>query len=117
MAITPFDKLIKSNDFNPQIIGNLGTSPATVTIEVWNVAGGANTALSLSDDTCFQIGNTGRWRWSTANLPGPVGSKRQYFFIMTANTSDTFDGNFTIDTAEDARGAHPSDPDEFILGI
>jgi len=112
-----FDKLIKSNDFNPQIIGNLGTAATSVTIEVWNVAGGANVLLTLTDDTCFQIGDTGRWRWSTANLPSPAAAQQQYFFIMTTDLSDTAEGHFTLDIPESSKGAHPSDQDDYILRI
>ena len=88
--VRPFDELLRSHDFNPQIIGNLGTSPSGVTIEIWNIANGDNELLDLIDNNCFQIGNTGRWRWSTVNLPRPIMAKNQYFFIMTSRFSNRF---------------------------
>ncbi len=92
------DQLFKNGDYNPQIIGRFTTDPNSVTIEIWDVMNGANTLLSLSGNDCYQIGDTGRWAWSTANLPSLPKIVNQYVYRMTGDTAEIFDGKFILKT-------------------
>lgn len=90
------EQLFKNGDYNPQVIGRFTTDPNTVTIEIWDVIDGANTLLVLSSNDCYQIGDTGRWAFSTANLPQLPNIINQYVYRMTGDTTETFDGKFIL---------------------
>jgi len=90
------DQLIKKADYNPQIIGRFTTNPSSVTIEVWEVTSGS--ILSLSSYDCYEIGDTDRWAWSSIHLPPLTKRVNQYVYRMTANTAETFDGDFIVKT-------------------
>ncbi len=109
-----FDSFVIAGDYSPQIIGRFATTPTTVTIQVWDVIDGANTVVSLTDNTCNRIGNTDSWRWSTANLPTFAGTNRQFFYVMTSDLTELFEGQFLLDVKESARWFHPRDIDLYI---
>ncbi len=111
----PIDWLLKTSDHNPQIIGTFATTVSGVNISVWDVTNGANTAMSIPNSGCYQIGNTGRWGWSTTNLPSTQGHARHYFYQMTSNLSTTFDGQFLLDLPEGAKWIHPSEFGQYLL--
>lgn len=94
------EQFIKNGDFNPQIIGRFTSDPSSVTIEVWNVIDGRNNAVTLDSDVCYQIGDTGRWAWSTINLlsSGIGGIINQFVYEMGADTGETFTGEFILNT-------------------
>ena len=111
---TRIDWLLKTHDYNPQIIGTLVSSSTSVTIEVWDITDGANTVMVLTDDACYAIGETNRWGWSTANLPTYQGYKKHYYYRMTSNIGDIFEGQLFLDVPERARWMHPSRYEEYI---
>lgn len=91
------EDLIKNFNYNPQIIGRF-TSMAGVsaTIEVWDITNGQEQTLSLTTNVCYPIGNTGRFGWDTSNLPPMTNTSKQYFYRMTSNLAETFEGQFTV---------------------
>ena len=111
----PLDWLLKTSDHNPQIIGTFVTTVSGVNIAVWDVTNGANTAMVIPNSGCYAIGNTGRWGWSTSNLPTTQHDARQYFYVMTSDLSTTFDGQFMLDVPEGARWIHPNDMEDYIV--
>jgi len=108
------DNFIMAGDYSPQIIGRFTTTPTSVTIQVWDVIDGANILVSLADDTCSRIGDTDSWRWSTTNLPIFDGTNKQFFYIMTSNLSELFEGQFFLDVQESAKWFHPRDINSYI---
>ncbi|RLC89087.1 MAG: hypothetical protein DRJ03_00595 [Chloroflexi bacterium] len=111
----PIDWLLRASDHHPQIIGTFETAANFVNIQVWDVTDGSNTAMVLASSGCYQIGDTGRWGWSTANLPTPDGHAGQYFYLMTSDASETFDGQFIMDVPEGAKWIHPSDRGDYLV--
>jgi hypothetical protein len=111
----PLDWLLKTQDHNPQIIGTLGTVASGVNIQVWDVTDGQNSIMALVSSGCYQIGNTGRWGWSTANLPSTQGNARQYFYTMVSDVNESFDGQFILDAPEGAKWFHPRNSEEYLL--
>jgi len=111
----PIDWLLKTSDHNPQIIGTFATTISGVNIAVWDVTNGANAAMSIPNSGCYQIGNTGRWGWSTINLPSSQGHARHYYYQMTSDTDTTFDGQFLLDLPEGAKWIHPVDSGSYLV--
>ena len=111
----PLDWLLKTSDHNPQIIGTFATTVSGVNIEVWDVTNGANAAMSIPNSGCYQIGDTGRWGWSTINLPSNQGHSKHYFYTMTSSADTTFDGQFILDLPERAKWIHPSDSGNYLV--
>jgi hypothetical protein len=108
------DFFVKTTDYSPQIIGTFDTIPASATISVWSVIDGENTVISLTDNICYRIGDTNSWRWSTTNLPTFSGFNQQFFYIMTSNLSETFEGQFFLDMPENTQWFHPRDTSLYI---
>ena len=111
----PLDWLLKTSDHNPQIIGTFATTVSGVNIAVWDVTNGENAAMSIANSGCYQIGDTGRWGWSTINLPSSQGHARHYFYQMTSNLDTIFDGQFLLDLPEGAKWIHPSDSGNYLV--
>lgn len=109
----PIDWLLKSHDHYPQIIGTLDGA-TSVTIQLWEVTDGQNTSVSVASSDCYQIGDTGRWAWSTIHLPAYSGYQRQYFYMMTADNSDIFTGQFFLELPERAKWIHPRNQNEYL---
>ena len=110
------DKLFRTHDYYPQIIGILDIAASGVTIQIWDVTGGDNTQVNLIDNVCYSIGTTARWGWSTFNLPHHDNRKRHYFYRMTSNIiDDIFEGQFFINIPENANWIHPSNMNEYLL--
>lgn len=106
------DWLLRTPDYNPQIIGTFETLANIVTMQVFD----SDTILiSLSDSNCYAIGDTGRWGWSTANLPSIRGNPRFYSYVMTSDAGETFGGQFILDVPEKAKWIHPDNFEDFIV--
>lgn len=116
LVARPIDWLLYSPDHNPQIIGTLGTVATSCNIRVWDITDGINTALDLVSSSCYAIGDTGRWGWSTANLPAALGHRKHLFYRMISDKGPSFEGQFLFDVAEHAKWMHPSDRSDYILG-
>ncbi len=102
------NRLTKTGDYDPQLVGIFTTSPSGVNIEVWDTVDGQNTQVTIANSGCYAIGNTGRWAWSTANLPFTNEHKKyQYYFRMTSNTDEKQYGEFFITVPERGRWSHP----------
>ena len=109
----PLDWLLRTPDYHPQIIGTLDNA-TTVNIQLWNIANGANTLVSVASSGCYQIGDTGRWAWSTSGLSMYTANQRQYFYMMTADNSDTFTGQFFLELPENTKWIHPRNQNEYL---
>jgi hypothetical protein len=110
----PFDWLIRTSDYYPQIVGTLLASSG-VNIQVWDTTDGNNVLVDVSSSGCYDIGNTGRWGWSTSGLPLAQGHARQYFYMMTSDAGEKFDGQFVMDIPERAKWIHPDNQNDYIL--
>lgn len=113
----PIDWLLRTSDHNPQIIGTLGIAASSVNIQVWDITNGQNLQMILATSGCYAIGNTGRWGWSTSDLPTIYGHFKQYYYIMTSDLSETFDGQFIMDVPEGAKWIHPNNNDDYLRQI
>jgi len=101
------DQLFKNGDFNPQVIGRFTTNPSNVTIEVWSNDGNV---ITLTNSSCYQIGDTGRWAFSTINLPPLAKIVNQFIFRMTGDNLETFESQFMLNTRrKDSYGKIPRD--------
>ncbi len=109
------DWFLRTSDHYPQLIGTFGASVSGVTIQVWDVINAQNTLVSVTSSGCYQITDTGRWGWSTANLPQLSGYQHQYYYLMTGDPTGTFDGQFFLEIPEDAKWIFPSSQSEYIL--
>jgi len=103
------DSLFVSTDYSPQVIGRFDVNPTGVTIEVWDVISGVNAPVSVTDDECYPIGDTGRWGWSTSNLTGLNGVINQYVYRMTGDTLEEFIGTFIVKNHKKVSGKIPRD--------
>lgn len=94
-------------DFSPDeaisIIGEFDTG-RTVTIELW-VDGVLQTITSNEAD---EINATGRYAWSTINIPFLPASRVQYHWRMTDDLSNTVEGDFVLRSIEGKDGIMPS---------
>ena len=109
------DWMLRTSDYNPQLIGAFDTVASGVNIQIWDITDGQNLLMSLDSSGCYQIGDTGRWGWSTINLPTTQADTRQYFYLMISSESETFEGQFMLDVPEGARWIHPNSFDEYLL--
>jgi len=101
------DYLTKTQDFDPQLIGTFTIPPSSVNIEVWDIVNGQNSPMTLVSSGCYAIGDTGRWGWSTANLPFTnYRDKYQYYYRMISNESESQYGEFFITVPEDGRWSY-----------
>lgn len=109
------ENLLVTHDHHPQIIGKLQVQPPEeVNIEVWACTGGTAMPLTLASSECYPIGTTGRWGWSTQNLPAWPNKHPQYFYRMTAGNGTVFEGVFILSTQRKYRGV-PRSSSEFIV--
>lgn len=94
------DNLLKTGGHNPQLIGNLNYigSSGDVYIQVWELRSGVPDELVLQNSGCYPIGNTGRWGWSTSDLPISNYGRPQYHYLMSAPNTNTFEGHFFMDS-------------------
>ncbi len=109
------DWFLRTSDHFPQLIGTFEPDISGVTIQVWDIIDGNNVSLPLVDIECYSINDTGRWGWSTANLPEISGGMNQYYYAMTGDPSGTFDGQFFLEVPEDAKWAHPNSRNTYLI--
>jgi hypothetical protein len=83
---------VRQADFYPQFIGKFDSTVIDVSIKVWDIVDGSNIELDLVSDQCYQIDSTGRWTWSTINLPPTTRDKEHYYYRMFGYPSGAFDG-------------------------
>jgi viroplasmin and RNaseH domain-containing protein len=114
IAARPLDWLLKTSDHYPQIIGTLDGA-TSANIQLWEITDGQNTPVSVVSSGCYQIGNTGRWAWSTSGLPVYTTYQQQYFYMMTADNSETFTGQFFLEFPENAKWIYPRNLIEYLL--
>lgn len=112
----PFDWFIQTSDYFPQLIGSFPAAN-NVNIQVWDVTNAQNILVSISNSGCYPIGNTGRWGWSTSGLPSSQSFSEQYFYVMTSNIGETFDGQFMMNVPEDAKWIYPSNQSDYLKQI
>lgn len=91
-----FEDFVGVDGFVPNIIGNLEGATGPVTIQVWENTSSGVVLLSLVSDVCTQIGSTGRWGWSTSNLPTTSNKVPSYVFTMTPTTGAAIFGEFRL---------------------
>ena len=82
-------------DAQPSAVGVLVTGK-TVTIELWK----DGVAVSITSNACVEIGDTGKYTWSIANLPKLTKSREQYHWRMTSEDNDTDEGDFIVEAIE-----------------
>lgn len=110
------DWLLRTHDHYPQILGTF-ESATSVNIQLWDITDGQNTLVTVASSGCYQIGNTGRWGWSTVNIPITQGNGKQYFYLMTSNASITFGGQFFLELPEGAKWIHPTNSADYLKQI
>lgn len=97
-------ELFRTHDHDPQVIGLLdyvGTS-GDVTITVYELVNMAE--VSIAHSGCYPIGDTGRWGWSTAYLPGDTRPGQHFLYRMVAGPGvDTFTGEFFLKRPQSER--------------
>ncbi len=107
-GIMDIGHLIKTNDYDPQLISTFETSPSGVNIEVYDVGNGQNTKAITPSSGCYQIGDTDNWGWSTENLPFTQQHKKyHYYFQMISNNGEKQYGEFLITVPEDGVWSSP----------
>ncbi len=97
-------ELLRTHDHHPQVIGLLdyvGTS-GDVDVTVYELTN--MTEVSLGHSGCYPIGDTGRWGWSTAYLPGDTRHGQHFVYRMaTSGAAQTFAGEFFLRFPESDR--------------
>lgn len=103
------NRLTKTGDYDPQLIGAFDVQPISVGIEVWDIVDGQNIQIDIASSGCYAIGDTKRWGWSTAHL-GFTGerNKYHYYFRMIASDSANVYGEFLITVPEDVLWSSPN---------
>ncbi len=81
---------MNNEDIHPTLIGLLGDTE-NVTIMVFDKDG---VEIKTHDDKCNQIWETGRWSWSTVNLPGDRFGPMSY--RMVTGNGEVFEGEFVV---------------------
>jgi len=106
-----FDWLEKTPDYDPQFVGSFDTAATLVTVQVWDITNGVNTALALASSGCYQIGDTNYWGWSTEHLPTHYSG--HLYYQMNSDAGEIFWGQAMFVT-EDQRWKHPDDRSTYI---
>ena len=97
------------------IIGEFDTG-LTVNIELW-VSGVLQTDITSSG--CNEVDSTGRYSWSTGNIPSLSATRVQYHWRMLNGIGDSVEGDFVLKSIEGDDGKMPSlnNKDSYILRI
>lgn len=98
-------------DAPPAIVGELVTG-AVVNIEIWE----NGTPSTITASGCGEINSTGRYSWSTGNIPVLTASRQQFHWRMTDGTNED-EGDFVLVSHENRDGGMPSlnDPASYIV--
>jgi len=94
------------------IIGDFDTG-RTVTIELW-IDG---IPQMITSNVCNEVNGTGKYTWSTANIPSLAHGNVQMHFRMTDDLDNTQEGDFLLKNAENEDGGHPRDRSQYILKV
>jgi len=106
-TLRTINRFTKMSDHDPQLIGTFLLLASGVNIQVWDVVDGQNTPLALTSSGCYQVGNTERWGWSTANLPLTGKKKYHYYYRMTSTVDEIQLGEFFLTVPEGGRWSYP----------
>ena len=81
-----------------QIVSTFDSGLFEVNVRVWDVVGGDNTELEITNSGCYRIGDTGAWGWALSNLPSSNSvAIKQYYFQMITDAGDSAYGQFLIE--------------------
>jgi hypothetical protein len=96
------------------IIGDF-TTGETVNIELWR----DGILQTITSSGCDEINGTGKYGWSTGNIPVLTASRVQYHFRMIDSSDNTVEGDFILRSIEGDDGMMPSlnDQSSYILKI
>jgi len=101
-------RLTRTGDYHPQLIGSFDPYLSFVNIQVWDVVDGVNVPVAITSSGCSEIGDIGKWRWSTEHLPFASGYHNyHYYFKMISHTHDTYYGEFFLTVPERGRWVYP----------
>lgn len=89
-------------DSPPAIMGELVVDQ-TVYIQLWE----DGVLVSIASSGCSEIDNTGRYTWSTSNIPVLTASRQQFHWQMSDGVN-TDDGDFVLISNENYDGGMPS---------
>ena len=92
-----------SVDEPPAIVGELVTGLPSVNIELWEE--GQSVVIGVSG--CLEIGDTGRYSWSTANLSALPATRSQYHYRMSDGAANSVEGDFALQGREHTEGGMP----------
>jgi len=81
------------------------TTGKSVTIEIWQVPDGS--VVNLTSSACSEIGNTGKYSFSTANIATLPNSPTQYHFRMSDGMGGTVEGDFILKSLARNDGGMP----------
>ena len=87
----------------PVIIGNL-LSGYTANIEIWR----SGVVVPITTSGCLEVGSTGRYSWSTGNIPTLSASREQFHWRMSDSYGNTDEGDFILISHENYDGGMPS---------
>ena len=80
-------------DRSPVVVGGLynaveyfPTGQSDVVIEVYDAADGSS--VSLSDNSCIEIGSTGLYIWDTSKLASPLAGYKELAYKMSDGATD-----------------------------
>ena len=96
------------------IIGDF-TTGETVNIELWQ----DGILQTITSSGCTEIDETGKFGWSTANIPVLSASRVQYHYRFTDSSSNSVEGDFVLKSVEGEDGSMPrlTDKDSYIRKI
>ena len=94
------------------IIGDFDTG-RTVTIELW-VDG---IVQVITSNVCDEVNGTGKYTWSTINIPVLDHGKVQYHWRMSDDLDNVVEGDFLLKAIENEDGGHPRDRSQYILNV
>jgi len=96
----------------PAIVGNLLTG-RTANIEVWQ----SGALVSVVSSVCSEVGGTGRYSWSTGNIPTLSASREQFHWRMSDDSGNTDEGDFILVSNENRDSGMPSlsNPSSYIV--
>jgi hypothetical protein len=100
--------LVRTGDYDPQLIGSFDNGGSSVNIRVWNIVDGVNAQVDIANSGCYSIGDTGKWGWSTRYIPFASGrDDYHYYFEMIADNDEVEYGEFFLTVPERGRWVHP----------
>lgn len=76
---------------NTWILGRFDTG-LTVTIAVYDLSD--DSELSLSTNSCSEVGTTGTYKWNVSNIMSKESAYKEYLWIMTASNGVIRQGKY-----------------------